>query len=913
MTEPKTGTSNPRRIGAWLLAATALQLFSIGAAIAQDNDGPEEVVVTANRREEVLSKVPISVAAYTDEAMEERGVKNLSDLQRLTPGLNLSTSQQNSGNSISIRGIASSTGSSTTGIYIDDVPIQASALGTGGYGQTYPVVFDLQRIEVLRGPQGTLFGSGSEGGTVRFIQPDPSLTDYDLLARAEGNKVGQDGTTGYEYGLAGGGPIIDGKLGFRLSGYYRKQAGWINEEQGQVNLINSATGGPLPANVTPNATTPIQFQPTGLIDRDSNWQTATSLRAALAWSPIESVVITPSIQYQDQYLHYQGGTFYVQASNPGSDTYVNLMAVPTVNAPAPGVQGHVAIPDPLNEPSDDQFVLPDLKAVWNINDNWSLTNNSSMLVRKQYGWTEYPSYETSYGRRCCVLPGDKADGVRMSNYNNYTEELRVSYDNPDSWITGTAGYFFSRFRQEANQYSLSNYFHDLTQTGTPTSVNGQSYPGGVTGGAPFGGTTSAWVNYFGQDLPTFNAATSPFTVPGAAPGSYPYVVSYQSHLVTHQDQNALFGQVELKLPYAVTATLGARLAQIDSDFSSVYGGATSNLYQPHGLPCVPGTGGPGQGACQSVAVGQYAPGTGPFQIAYPSGASTSSEQSFTPKAGLSWQMNDDNMFYGTASKGFRPGGSQARLNSGCDYQLIQLGYATPNGSGGLSANPPTQYKSDSVWSYEVGAKNKLFDGMLDLDTSAYLVTWRSIQTSVSVSTCNQSITDNLGGAAAKGFDLQATLHPLDGLTFVAAVGYNETSFTGNVVLGGSKVYSAGSAVPNSGPPLRTTLFSRYDFKLHSLPFYVVGNVSYNSKARRSGSTDLATYSYDAQVRLDEGYTQTDLRVGFVYDDVDASLFVNNLTDEAPLLSYGHSSTTSPVYTASTIQPRTVGVTVSFRQ
>jgi outer membrane receptor protein involved in Fe transport len=894
-----------------LLAATALQLISVGAAMAQDaNNSPEEVVVTANRREEVLSKVPISVAAYTDQALEQRGVKQLSDLQRMTPGLNLSNPQQNSGNSLSIRGIASSTGSSTTGIYIDDVPIQGSALGTGGYGQTFPLLFDLQRIEVLRGPQGTLFGSGSEGGTIRFIQPDPSVTNYDLLSRAEVNSVGRDGSLGYEYGLAGGGPIIDNVLGFRIAAYYRKQAGYINEEQGVVNTYNPTTGAAIPNNTTTGitATTPIQFQPTGLIDKDANWQTGTSLRAALSWMPTDSITITPSVQYQDQYMHYQGGSFYVQPSDRASDTYVNLMAVPTVDAT------HVPIPTPLNEPSDDQFIMPNMKAVWNINDAWSLTSNSAMLIRKQYGMTEYPSYESTYGRRPVVQPGDKADGIRMTNYNNYTQEVRLQYEDPDSWITGTAGYFFSRFRQEANQDSLSNYFHNLTGTGTATSVNGIAYPGGTTNGAPFGPGYSAWVNYFGQDLPTFNKATSPFTVQGVASGSFPFTVSYQSHLITHQDQNAVFGQAEVKLPYNLIATVGVRLAQTDSDFSAVYGGATSNLYAPHGLPCVPGTGGTGQPACQAVAIGAYAPGTGPFPIAYPSGVSSSSEQSFTPKVGLSWQMDDDNLFYGTAAKGFRPGGSQAKLNSGCDFQLIQLGYATPNAAGGLSANSPTQFKSDSVWSYEVGAKNKFWDGLLSLDTSAYLVTWRSIQTSVSVSTCNQSITDNLGGAAAKGFDLQATLRPWDGMTLVTTVGYNETSFTGNVILGGSKVYSAGSAIPNSGSPIRVGLFGRYDFKMHSLPFYVVGNFTYNSKTRRNGSTDLAAYNYDPNIFVDQAYTQTDVRLGVILgESLDASIFINNLTDESPYLNYTHTSTTNPVYTASTITPRTVGVTLTYRE
>jgi outer membrane receptor protein involved in Fe transport len=879
-----------------LLAASALQLIGVGAAMAQDAN-VEEVMVTANRRTEALSKVPISVAAFTDEQMEQRGVKSLSDLSRLTPGLVLSNSQQNSGNTISIRGIASSAGSSTTGIYIDDVPIQAAALGTGGYGQTYPVVFDLARIEVLRGPQGTLFGSGSEGGTVRFIQPEPSLTNWDLYARGEYNKVGQDGSTGFEYGIAGGGPIIDGKLGFRASAFFRKQGGWIDETQGTVNVL-SANGA-----LGPNS---IQFQPTGIVDHNANWQDQTAFRLALAWAVTDSVTITPSFQYEDHYSHYQGGTFYIQPSDRRSDHYVNLMAVPSVDAT------HVAIPDPLNEPADDQFVLPTVKAVWNINDTLSLTSNTAMLVRKQYGWGEYPSYESVYGKRCCVLPGDKADGIRMSNYNNYTQELRLQYDNPDSWITGTIGYFFSRFRQEANQYSISNYFQKLTSVGTSAVVNGVTYPGGVPNGAPFGAGYSAWVNYFGQDLPTFNAATSPFRVPGAASGSYPGVVSYSSHLVTHQDQNALFAQADIKLPYDITATVGVRGGMINSNYSSVYGGATSNLYQPHGLPCVPGTGGPGQPACQGVAVGAYAPGTGPFPIAYPSGFATADEQSFTPKMGLSWQMNDDNMFYGTAAKGFRPGGSQTRLNSGCDFQLIQLGYSTTTPGGGVVADPPTQYQSDSVWSYEVGAKNKLFGGMLSLDTSAYLVTWRNIQTSVSVSSCSQSIVDNLGGAAAKGFDLQATLRPFENLLLSTSVGYNETSFTGNTILGTSKVYTAGSAVPNSGPPLRVSLFGRYDFTLNKLPFYLVGNFSYQGKTRRTGQLDPAVYNYDLNLRVDEAYTQTDIRVGFMYENMDMSLFINNLTDEAPYLGYSHVATGNPVYTAYTVQPRTVGVTLSYR-
>ncbi|MDB6103472.1 MAG: ligand-gated channel protein, partial [Gammaproteobacteria bacterium] len=121
-------------------------------------EGIAEVTVTAQRREETLSKVPVSVTAMTQADIDNKGIKDISDVARFTPGINV----DNSGtNNISIRGIASSGGAGTTGIYIDDTPIQMRALAFNP-DETLPKAFDIDRVEVLRGPQGTLFGAGSE-------------------------------------------------------------------------------------------------------------------------------------------------------------------------------------------------------------------------------------------------------------------------------------------------------------------------------------------------------------------------------------------------------------------------------------------------------------------------------------------------------------------------------------------------------------------------------------------------------------------------------------------------------------------------------------------------------------------------------------------------------------------------------
>src|ERR1700729_1030055 len=203
-------------------SATAAEGAATGGEGAQ-KDSLQEGVVTATRHEEALSKVPISVTALTQDAMDARGIKDFQDIARFTPGVSI----DNSGtNAISIRGISSSAGAGTTGIYLDDTPIQMRSLGFNP-DDTLPKTFDLDRVEILRGPQGTLFGAGSEGGTVRYIMTQPSLTTASTYVRTEASYT-QYGQPSYEFGAAHGGPLIDRTLGFRASPWYRSDGGWID-------------------------------------------------------------------------------------------------------------------------------------------------------------------------------------------------------------------------------------------------------------------------------------------------------------------------------------------------------------------------------------------------------------------------------------------------------------------------------------------------------------------------------------------------------------------------------------------------------------------------------------------------------------------------------------------------------------
>src|SRR4030081_998696 len=203
---------NRRASPAVLGVTTALACLSPAASLlAQTSDnesagaGLSEVVVTATRREERLQDVPISVSAFSQEKIDAQGLRDIDDLTRLSPGIafqrngNGSSANYNDENSdINIRGIDSQAGTSTTGIYIDDTPIQSRHIGFGAVN-AFPALFDLDRVEVLRGPQGTLFGAGAEGGVVRFITPQPSLTKDSGYARAEVGTT-EHGGMSYEAG-----------------------------------------------------------------------------------------------------------------------------------------------------------------------------------------------------------------------------------------------------------------------------------------------------------------------------------------------------------------------------------------------------------------------------------------------------------------------------------------------------------------------------------------------------------------------------------------------------------------------------------------------------------------------------------------------------------------------------------------
>ncbi|MEJ0065072.1 MAG: TonB-dependent receptor plug domain-containing protein [Caulobacteraceae bacterium] len=298
-----------------LLTVAALPLLAAGAARAATADATpsssvSEVVVTATRQSQAISKVAESVSAFPAARLQVLNVKSFADLAKFTPGVSFDQDRHD----VSIRGIDSKAGSGTTGIYIDDTPIQARALGLNA-NNTLPVVFDLQRVEVLRGPQGTLFGAGSEGGTVRYITTQPSLTSFSANAHAEVATT-ENGAPSYEFGAAAGGPIIDDKIGFRVSAWARRDGGWVDRNNG------GDVGG---------------------IENDANRVDTYVLRGALTFAPTDNVLITPSVNYENRHQHNHD-EYWVGISDPSAGNFVS------------------GTPELMRDA--DRFLLPALKIEW---------------------------------------------------------------------------------------------------------------------------------------------------------------------------------------------------------------------------------------------------------------------------------------------------------------------------------------------------------------------------------------------------------------------------------------------------------------------------------------------------------------------------------------------------------------------
>ena len=893
------------RSRAALLCSVAIAAISTSAAQAAP-DAPlrvnanqeilGEVVVTATRQADTVNRVPLSVTAVTQASIDKAGVKNLEELSRTVPSVTLRKSSEGSP-SIAIRGLSSTLGAPTTAVYLDDTPLQKRDIpgATTGNGTPLPALFDLERVEILRGPQGTLFGGSAEGGAIRFITPAPSLTKYSVYARTEASAM-KGGDPSYEAGLAVGGPIIQDKLGFRASVWGREGGGYMDHvsiydahevASNTNNTVSQAVRGALTwaASDRLRITPAYYWSQEHGEDSDVFWENVPAFTVNSGYFTNKGTVNGVAFNFADKL--YQGGTYGPYNQFGPYKTPVNLYLDEKSNARE------------ASAPRTTTISLPTLTFDYEF-ENMSVKAITSLLHDKTTGYSD----PGGFGLRAAVLPTSTNSGFVSV----------ASHTGPDVGTAvpggiGSAALTTPGFPTTYNELHYNQSRRALTQeirfssaaNARPLSwVAGVFYSNAISNSHTFTRASEEQLVKFirGIDEAWLLGNTN------FPDGNY-------SARIIHMTENevAAFGEANYFVTSKLKATAGVRLSRDTIKYDQATGSAVQGA--PPGFVGTPGA--PTTVTDPNCGINPVAcngPGFHPFpnlpgDDPYTRFAGTQTASPINPKFGLSYQANDNDLYYVTAAKGYRAGGLNQPTTSGnCGPDLAALGLT--------GIGTPLTYGSDSVWSYEGGAKLRLLNNKLQLNSSVFYINWKNPQLNVKLR-CNQTYIINAGEAVSKGADVQAQGR-LFGVTVGISVSYTDARYTQDVILpapaGVAPNVFAQKGEQLGAPKWQYALTAQYDFQVYGqYDAYIRGDYEYSSPYQRGvGPGDVG---YDAVIAKGAQTHYGNLRAGVNVKRWDVSAFVKNVTNSQDRLFQSHTAASSLI-NSSTFRPREIGLSASYR-
>jgi iron complex outermembrane recepter protein len=831
------------------------QLATPTAATPVSADELATVVVTATKRKTLAQNTAISMTVLTAADISDRGLTDFNTLAQGIPGLAMRTSGPNQ-TEYEMRGLNSAGGNtSMVGVYLDEIALSAPASEQLGKVIIDPNLYDLDRTEVLHGPQGTLYGASSMGGTVRLIPAMPELGAFDVSGETTISDTGSGGSINFAQNGMVNLPLAS-TLALRLVGSASSASGWLNRYVLADGAVTTDAGSnPTNSRPTNFYTAPLLSSATGV-----NSATSDSFRAILLYKPSDQLSITPMILWQ------QGTS--------GAPNAVDVNGSPT-DPTLPSPKGHYEIYQ-TDEPQWDRFTLGSLKVEYALTPEIALTsitglwsnhslvsqdgseeNSSSTALGPSDPTVPAPPYDTAAGGLGPTGPGPFGPGVEERDYTRQmSEELRVAStgSGPLQWL---AGY----------------YYQDLLSDWDMWSVNPQAGP-----------IADIYVDYMPQTIL----------------------------------QNAFFGNLSWDFSHGLKASAGVRWYHYSYDQrNSEWGDFTpygfDNLLS--GAPTVAGN-----------------------ETPFNTNASNSASGT-NPRFNLTWQIDNDHMVYGTIAKGFRLGGTDQPFvgfltsvsPSTCLYGnppslagLEQCGLqtklsATPSTPGQIyttTANFPNvnrqgvpQFNSDSVWDYEIGTKNELWDHRALLNLTAYFERWTDPQVATNIS--GFGFTVNGSNANIYGLEAEFRANLGYGWDFATDWGYTHSKFLSDSPIDG---IPGGYAVPDT-PKLTGSASLNYHQDLtDNVAFF--GNVTYSYVGSRYdlpyGVTVYLSNIGQTAINL-QSYGIVNLRAGVRTANWSVALFVDNATNEQVLLDpLPQINLAIPQFTRYIVnQPVTYGLDVTY--
>ncbi len=867
--------------------ATTLATTTTTATTADAPAPIEDVIVTAQRRTENIEKVPATIQAFTGATLDKLNVTTFEDILRLTPNVTYGTNGPGQG-TIFMRGLsageAGNQSSATVGnfpnvaIYLDDQSMQFPGRNVDIY------VADMSRIEVLEGPQGTLFGGGAEAGAIRYITNKPKLNTF------EGNVEGAYGFTDH-----GGDntsltavlnvPIVEDKLAIRGVVYDDRQGGYITNVASTFTRSNndnnsyfgiSPTGGLCPNGLPPGTQhggcTPLGTQQANnyaLAGKDSNPVTRQGLRISGLYKINNDwdVLISESLQILDA----DGPSFEEPV---GSDFQPLKPLEATVFSP---IYDHDKFD---NTAWTVNGKIGDFKVIYtgaytdrHISQQMDYTNYSRTLYGQYYECTGGGAGLLGSGPIRCYSPVTSwQDTVKSTHISN---EVRAS--TPDNWrLRGLVGAYLESFRID----DVMNFNYRTV----PSCLENQNLATAQAGGAPCFG----------------NVETDPGTTANQ-PGVRGDTTGFGEDVKRGYDQQALFGSLDFDIiPKVLTVTAGTRYYNYnETERGSQYGTNASCL---NVLTCFHG-------------------------INIDANNDNVSYSGFKSRLGVQWHPTQNTMLYYLFSQGFRPGGfSRGSRDKAPDANGVPQ-YHTPNG-----------YAHDSLTNDEIGMKAELFDRRLLINLSAYYMQWTNVQLALYQPCCLGNTTFLVNGPdyEIKGVEAQFTGRVFEGLTLSGSATYNDNTQTNSPCLTDNEPNSPNlgkciteikgqpfvnpfgvkGGVSAFSPTVQANLRGRYDHTFaNDYNGFAQAGVSYTGKQY----TQPANYTPGSDpsenpipdttyLRFElPAYTTLDGQIGVSHDRWTVQLVGSNLTNSH---ASTFTSTAQFIKTEVPLRPRVISIKVS---
>jgi outer membrane receptor protein involved in Fe transport len=850
------------------------------------SDSIAEIVVTAQRRVENAQDVPITIQALTGVTLQQLHVQTFDDFVKYLPNVTVSSAGPGQG-SIFMRGLSvgvtGQQGTGTTGpfpnvaVYLDE---QSGSL-PGRNLDVYAA--DLERIEVLEGPQGTLFGSGAQAGVLRYITNKPKLDTTEGSMNA-----------GYSY-TAGGNPnsnangminipLIEDTLAVRGVIYSDSRGGYINNvpqtftraqtDEG-FNVHDASYGGQIKL-----PTDSLSINNNNEVANDINPVTYTGIRVSALWKVNNDWDALFAQSYQNMDAQ---GVFY-QMPYGSEGTKFNSLGEPYGGVPLPPYSVTLYTPSYNKDKFENTALtvngkIGDLKVVYaggylvrNIEQQQDYTNYSRGVWGFYYQCAGYSSGPGAKPTGTCYSPA--APWTETEKNTHDTQELRVS--TPDDWrVRGIGGVYWEEFKI----YDNTEWLYKTVPTCSPTFNdncfnNVQPWPG------------------------------VPANQPGERNDNVGFFDDFQRTII----QKAAFGSVDYDIiPKKLIITAGTRYYRFNEEQQ---GGDVGSFYckafkaTTYFGPCTSSTN--GSGLPGGLVTGE---GAAPYGTNISAQNPNNSKYTgFRSRGNLSWHATDDILLYYTWSQGFRPGGFNRGTTATQPEFSPNYQYATPK-----------TYSPDTLTNNELGFKTEFFGHRLQLNGAVYQEDWKNTIVEFfdpQQGFGNLTFSTNGPNYRVRGVELQVIARLMEGLTVTSSGTYNKSSQQNSPYLVNNNPTS-----PNFGKPITSipNVFGLQGSPLAQSPLYQLNMRiryefplgDYKAFTQAGGQYNASTWS---NVTTVDNYYQSpfatfDASAGIAKDAWNVQFFSQNIGNKN---ASTYTSTAQFVQTQTVLRPRIAGVMFGYK-